>query len=80
MEIGSTDENKALAEHIWEEYEEENMTFWMGLTDSKKEGDWEFVSNDKPADYNNWANGQPNNGGNGGNDHGIKHYRSARQT
>ena len=38
------------------------MTFWIGLSDNKSEGDWRLASNDLKPSYLNWQTGEPTNG------------------
>ena len=42
--------------------------FWIGINDKSQEGNFVYASDDTPIIWNNWANGQPDNGaGPGGN-------------
>ena len=54
--INSAEENK----FIWETFKSPS---WIGLTDSKSEGTWQW-SNGDPVTYTNWSQDNPNNAGN----------------
>ena len=40
--------------------------FWIGGTDTVKEGKWVWMSSQDPLDYKDWAHNEPNNGIEGG--------------
>ena len=62
VEIDSKEENAALVEEI-NKRGFTGINFWMGLTDLESEGDWRLASNGLEPQYENWHEGQPNNGG-----------------
>ena len=64
VEIDSEEENTALVEEINRKgYTDRKMNFWIGLTDSKSEGDWRLASSGLRPSYLNWHEDQPNNVG-----------------
>ncbi|XP_062454481.1 C-type lectin domain family 17, member A-like [Rhea pennata] len=60
--INSEQENKFLANQIME-----TQTYWLGLTDMHKEGDWQWVDG-RPLSLRLWSSGEPNNVGHYGED------------
>ena len=43
-------------------YANKTLTFWIGLSDVKHEGDWRLASNNsKKPSYQNWQKGEPTN-------------------
>lgn len=46
-------------------------SYWIGLSDEEEEGNWIWL-NDEPADFINWATGEPNNSNN------AEHYARAK--
>ena len=36
---------------------------WIGATDERSEGTWEWVTGETLSSYTNWMNGEPNNSG-----------------
>ena len=64
VEIDSEEENRALVEEInRKRYTYRSMNFWIGLTDSKSEGDWRLASSGLRPSYLNWHEDQPDNKG-----------------
>ena len=61
VEINSEEENTALMEEI--NNRRRGDSFWIGLTDLEKEGDWRLASNGLKPSYLNWHEDQPNNVG-----------------
>ena len=61
VEIDSEEENTALVEEI---NRRRGDSFWIGLTDLEKEGDWRLASNGLKPSYLNWHEGEPEEGGN----------------
>jgi hypothetical protein len=60
------------AENAWvfdtfANYDGVARNLWLGLKDSGQEGNWVWDSGDS-ASYRNWAPGEPDNGGSGGNE------------
>ena len=43
-------------------YADKTKTFWMGLSDVKREGDWRLASNGLKPSYLNWHKKEPTNG------------------
>ena len=63
VEIDSKEENAALVDEIDKRnFTGRRINFWMGLTDLEGEGDWRLASNGLEPQYENWHEGQPNNG------------------
>ncbi|NXK15044.1 CL17A protein, partial [Herpetotheres cachinnans] len=60
--VNTEQENKFLANHIMD-----NRVFWLGLSDTHKEGDWQWV-NGHSLSLSFWNNGEPNNVGDHGED------------
>ncbi|NWX42687.1 CL17A protein, partial [Steatornis caripensis] len=69
--VDSEQENKFLANHIME-----NRVFWLGLTDTHKESDWQWVDG-RSLSLSFWNSGEPNNVGHQGEDCGTI-YSSGR--
>ncbi|XP_061169443.1 perlucin-like [Saccostrea echinata] len=59
-EINSADEDRFLRTHLIQNHISEH--FWIGGTDAFAEGQWVWISNQKPLTYKGWAPGEPNNG------------------
>jgi hypothetical protein len=57
--IGSLEENNAIIRNI---QGLSNERYWIGLTDVKAEGMWNWI-NGESGTYSNWNNGEPNNDG-----------------
>ena len=63
VEIDSEEENAALVdESNKRNFTGRRINFWMGLNDLEDEGDWRLASNGLEPLYENWHEGQPNNG------------------
>ncbi|KAM6226057.1 C-type lectin domain family 10 member A-like [Porphyrio hochstetteri] len=60
--VDSEQENKFLANHIMD-----NRVFWLGLSDTHKEGDWKW-ENGQSLSLSFWSSGEPNNVGQHGED------------
>jgi hypothetical protein len=52
---------------------------WLGLNDRAAEGQWVWLDG-RPVPYSHWDQGEPNDGGNGGEDCGIVMTGDGRQT
>ena len=64
VEIDSEEENTALVEEIIRRgYKDRHMHFWIGLNELKRDGDWRLASNGLKPTYQNWHEGEPNDGG-----------------
>lgn len=56
MKIESVEENS----FIKSQYLSSKVDYWIGLSDSIEEGDWNWVDGTNSTGYTNWGNGQPN--------------------
>ena len=71
--ITSQEENQFIYDLIKKATRGEGCNAWIGLTDEKYEGSWEWVNGEKTA-YVNWNEGEPNNFGYGflgGSEHSV---------
>ena len=48
------------------EINSKTISWWIGLTDNEIEGVWKWAASGNIAKYISWGPGEPNNGGNGG--------------
>ncbi|XP_022294739.1 perlucin-like [Crassostrea virginica] len=64
VEVDSVDEENFLRSHLISSQISES--FWIGGTDTVKEGKWVWMSSQDPLDYKDWAHNEPNNGIEGG--------------
>merc|ERR1719209_2636565 len=63
VEIDSEEENTALVEEINKRgYADRNMHFWIGLNELENDGDWRLASSSLKPTYQNWHEGEPNEG------------------
>jgi len=60
VSITTPEENDFVIQLIKNATNGEGAEVWIGLTDNKLEGDWEWVSEEKIT-FQNWAQGEPNN-------------------
>ena len=56
VKIESVEENS----FIKSQYLSGKVDYWIGLSDSVEEGDWNWVDGTNSTGYTNWGNGQPN--------------------
>ena len=64
VEIDSSEENKAIIKEIERRgFHAQKKQFWLGLTDRRTEGKWVYESLLAEPLFENWAFGQPDDGG-----------------
>lgn len=59
--------SKAENDFVFKNVGLDGINIWLGGTDAKTEGQWEWVTGETWS-YENWASGQPDDGGTGGQD------------
>ncbi len=67
--INSAEEQKTL-ETFMTNNKSTVRRYWIGLSDSEREGDWSHWITGEPVTYSNWSKGEPNNGDEKGQDCG----------